>query len=81
MNNTIPKLKEKYKNYDMVQLKIALIAVVSDYTDKPTINKRIVECKQQIDDSNIFGEYELEINVILDLLKEQLNNEVKASLE
>ncbi len=76
MKNTIPKLMDKYRDYDLMQLRSALIDNVNAFVDYKTIQYRKRQIVEGIDDSNVFGEYDLEIDVLLKLIRKKMNEMV-----
>lgn len=71
----INELKQKYANFDVSQLKMFLIAIISEYTSRDVMKVRRNEVASGSKE-NIFNDYNTEIKVILDLIQEKLNKEV-----
>lgn len=71
----INELKQKYANFDVSQLKMFLIAIISEYTSRDVMKVRHNEVVSGSKE-NIFNDYNTEIKVILDLIQEKLNKEV-----
>lgn len=71
----INELKQKYSNFDVSQLKMFLIAIISEYTSRDVMKVRRNEVASGSKE-NIFNDYNTEIKVILDLIQEKLNKEV-----
>ena len=76
MRNTIPKLMDKYRDYDLMQLRSALIDNVNAFVDYKTIQYRKRQIVEGIDDSNVYDEYSLEIDVLLKLIRKKMNEMV-----
>lgn len=76
MRNTIPKLMDKYRDYDLMQLRSALIDNVNAFVDYKTIKYRKRQIVEGIDDSNVYDEYSLEIDVLLKLIRKKMNEMV-----
>lgn len=72
---TVEQIKEKYKDYDLGQLKFVLIAIISEYTHEETRKVRKAEVKSGNTKQNIFTDYELVINTLLDLIHAKLIEE------
>ncbi len=69
---TVEEVKQKYEKCSLEQLKIYLIAVMSEYTHLDTIKVRRLEIKSGKKDTNIYADYELEIKVILEMIHNKL---------
>lgn len=71
----INELKQKYSDFDVSQLKMFLIAIISEYTSRDVMKVRRNEVASGSKE-NIFNDYNTEIKVILDLIQEKLNKDV-----
>ena len=71
----VHELKQKYSAFDVSQLKMFLIAIISEYTSRDVMKVRRNEVASGSKE-NIFNDYNTEIKVILDLIQEKLNKEI-----
>lgn len=71
----VHELKQKYSDFDVSQLKMFLIAIISEYTSRDVMKVRRNEVASGSKE-NIFNDYNTEIKVILDLIQEKLNKEI-----
>ena len=71
----VHELKQKYSDFDVSQLKMFLIAIISEYTSRDVMKVRRNEVALGSKE-NIFNDYNTEIKVILDLIQEKLNKEI-----